>query len=346
MASEYRRGLTPETIRSSGQMNIDLRQLRYFLAVAEELSFSHAAEKLLITQPALSESIHEIEVELGTDLFARSGRRISLTWPGEVLLDEARRILRITNQAVRLTREAAVGDAGTLRVGVMEDRQPGIVSKALARSRHLLPELRLIIHVLPTAVQLRALAANHLECALLIGPVSAEGISVELLWSEPLVAAVPRGHELVQRPSMLLSALRNEILILPDVAVSPGYHAKLIELCRARGFEPLCSERAFHLETWLGMVGSGFGIALIPASVDTTRHAHVDTVRIVDSDATIQIMAAWREGDASPAVSAFVATLKSSRLISALPSPRSVPDAPESSSGVRPASGQTRDPRQ
>jgi DNA-binding transcriptional LysR family regulator len=207
----------------------------------------------------------------------------------------------------------------------------------------LLPELRLIVHVLPTAVQLRALAANHIDFALVIGPVSAEGIMVELLWSEALVVALPRDHALVRQPSMALSALRNEIFILPDLAVSPGYHGKLIELCRARGFEPLCSERAFHLETWLSLVESGFGIALIPASVDTTRHAHVATVRLVDSDATIPIMAAWREGDALPALPAFVAVLKSSRRASPPLSPAPSRESPASSSGAPPASGQTPD---
>lgn len=323
---------------------VDLRHLRHFEATAEALSFSRAAESLHITQPALSESIRELEAELGTELLLRSTRHVSLTWAGKVLLDEARRILRITDQAVRLTREAGVGDAGTLRVGVMEDRQPGIVSKALARSRHLLPELRLIIHVLPTAVQLRALAAHHIDFALVIGPVSAEGIALEFLWSEALIAAVPRDHELAQRPSMTLSALRHEVLIPPDVAVSPGYHAKLIDLCRARGFEPLCSERAFHLETWLSLVGSGFGIALIPASVDTTRHEQVATVRVIDSDATIPIMAAWREGDPSPALPAFVAALKSSRLISG--PPFSAPPKDDAASGVPPPSVQTPDPPQ
>lgn len=325
---------------------VDLRHLRHFEATAEALSFSRAAESLHITQPALSESIRELETELGTELLLRSTRHVSLTWPGKILLEEAKRIIRMTDQAVRLTREAAVGDGGTLRVGVMEDREPGIVSKALARSRHLLPELRLVIHVLPTAVQLRALAADHLDCALLIGPVSAEGIVVEFLWAEPLVAAVPRDRELAQRSSIALSALRHEILILPDVTVSPGYHAKLIELCRARGFEPLCAERAFHLETWLNLVGSGFGIALIPASVDTTRHEHVATVRVIDSDATIPIMAAWREGAPVQALPAFVAALKSSRLISGVPSPAPTPGGPEPSSGAAPASGQTRDPLQ
>lgn len=323
---------------------MDLRHLRHFEATAEALSFSRAAETLHITQPALSESIRELEAELGTELFIRSTRHVSLTWPGKILLDEAKRILRITDQAVGLTRAAAIGDAGTLRVGVMEDRQPGIVSKALARSRHLLPELRLIIHVLPTAVQLRALAGNHIDCALVIGPVSAEGIAVEFLWSEALIAAVPRDHELAQRLSMTLSALRNEVLILPDVAVSPGYHDKLIELCRGRGFEPLCSERAFHLETWLSLVGSGFGIALVPASVDTTRHPHVATVRVIDSDATIPIMAAWREGDTSPALLAFIAALKSSRLASASPaSPALAQELPAASNNAPSASGRTPD---
>jgi DNA-binding transcriptional LysR family regulator len=326
------------------RMNVDLRQLRYFVAIAEELSFRQAAEKLLITQPALSESIHELEIELGAELFARSGRRVSLTWPGVVLLDEARRILRITEDALRLTREVAAAGASALRVGVVEGHQPGLMSKALARARHLLPELRLTLYVLPTAVQLRALAADHIDVGLVVGSVAVDGVAVELLWWERLVAAMPRGHALAGHSGVTLSELRDLVFVPPDPTISPGYHERLVELCRGRGFEPRHAGSAFHLETWLNLVGSGFGIGLIPASVDTTRHPDIAAVTVTDADATIPIMAAWRTADPPPALSAFLAALKSSRPAAEPSSHAFARGSPPPSPDARRANAQMPDP--
>ena len=191
---------------------IDLRHLRYFAMTAEELNFTHAAEKLRVTQPTLSASIRELETEVGTELFIRSTRHVSLSWPGAILLGETRRILRLVDEAVQLAREAADADAVTLRVGVIENQEPGILSTALARCRHLLPGLRPIIHVLPTALQLRALQQYRIDLAIVVGPAAIENITVNLLWLEPLVAVVARGHALARPASATVADFRDEVL--------------------------------------------------------------------------------------------------------------------------------------
>jgi DNA-binding transcriptional LysR family regulator len=323
---------------------IDLRHLRYFMTMAEELNFTHAAEKLLVTQPTLSESIRELENELGTELFIRSTRHVSLTWPGAILLGETKRILRLLDDAVRLTREAADADAVTLRVGVVENQDPGILSKALARCRHLLPRLRPIIHVLPTALQLRALQHRRIDVGIIFGPATVEGLTVDLLWQEPLAAILPRDHALARLASVTVAQFRDETLILPDSAISPGYRDLLIELCRVGGFEPKATEQTFHLETWLSQVASRFGVAFMPVSIDVSRQPEVAVVPLSDSAAHIPVMAAWRADDASPAMLAFVAALKSSRLASGVAASRaSSAPFPPASPPEPLASGQRRD---
>lgn len=322
---------------------IDLRHLRYFVTTAEMLNFTHAAEKLLVTQPTLSESIRELETELGTELFIRSTRHVSLSWPGMILLDETRRILRLIDNAVRLTREAADTDAVTLRVGVIEDQEPGILSKALARCRLLLPGMRPVIHVLPTALQLRALQSERLDLGIVIAPIEADGITMDLLWSEPLVLAMSRDHGLARQASTSIAGLSGEALILPDASVSPGYHGRILELCRAHGFAPKAVEHTFHIDMWLTQVAAGFGIALIPASIDTTRWPGIAVVPLTDAEATAPVMAAWRTENSSSALLAFVAALKSSRLVSPSVSGSSVGRSRSTPSG-RPASGRKSDP--
>lgn len=294
-------------------MSIDLRHLRYFVAVAEELSFSRAAERLHITQPALSESIRELEAHLGADLFVRSSRHVSLTWPGTVLLDEARRILRMVQEASALARDAAAGDKAVLRVGVVDDHQPGIVSKALARVRHLLPELRLALYDLPTALQLQAIRDGRLDVGLIIGPVAAEGVVAETLWTEPLVAALPLEHPQAKGSSLALTDLQQEAMILPDPAVSPGYHARVLDLCRVAGFTPRRTERSFHFDTMLAQVAAGIGVALVLSSLDITRRSGVVAVPLTDGDATVPVMMARRREDGAPDLAAFSAAVTSSR---------------------------------
>jgi DNA-binding transcriptional LysR family regulator len=321
---------------------VDLRHLRYFVTTAELLNFTHAAEKLLVTQPTLSESIRELEADLGTELFIRSTRRVRLSWPGEILLGESRRILRLIDDAIRLTREAADADAVTLRLGVIEEQDPGILSRALARCRYLLPRFQTVVYVLPTVLQLRALEHNQIDLAIVIGPVAMAGITCELLWSEPLVAALPRGHSMERRSNVTVTELRDEVLVLPDRAVSPGYHDLLIELCRANGFDPKCTEQTFHFEIGLSEVASGLGIAFVPGSIDVTRQPDITAVPLIDGAAVVPVMAARRSDDASSALLAFIAALRSSRLSMAPDASRVSPTASPSSSSVQPASGQKR----
>ena len=293
---------------------IDLRHLRYFQTTAELLNFTHAAEKLHVTQPTLSESIRELEIELGTELFVRSTRRVSLSWPGEVLLSETRRILRLVDDAVRMTRDAAAADAVMLRVGVIDDRDPGVLSRALARCRNLLPGLRATVHVLPTALQLQALQRKQLDVGIVVGPVEAAGIASELLWSEPLVAIVPRSHPLARRASVAVAEFRDDVFVLPHPAASPGYYNHVLDLCRTNGFEPKAGDWSAHFMTRLNQVALGCGVAFVPAACDVTQWPDIAAVPLTDANVSLPVMAVWCVDNVSQALPSVVALLKSSRL--------------------------------
>ena len=298
----------------AGAATIQMRHLRYFQTTAELLNFTLAAEKLCVTQPTLSESIRELEIELGTELFVRSTRRVSLSWPGEVLLSETRRILRLIDDAVRMTREAAAADAVTLRVGVIDDRDPGVLSRALARCRNLLPGLRATVHVLPTALQLQALQRKQLDLGIVVGPVEAAGIAAEHLWSEPLVAIVARSHPLARRSSVAIAEFRDDVFVLPHPAASPGYYNLVLDLCRANGFEPKAGGRSAHFMTRLNQVALGCGVAFVPAACDVTQWPDIVAVPLTDGNVSLTVMAVWRVDDVSSALLSVVALLKSSRL--------------------------------
>lgn len=295
---------------------MDIRQLRHFVSVSKERSFTDAAEKLGITQPALSESVRELEAELGVTLLLRGGRhRLSLTWPGATLYDEAQRILRLTEDASALTRAAATVDRQTLRLGVFEHGEPGVASKALARCRIVLPEMKLLIHVLPTGHQLRALRDGQIDLGIVIGPVGAADLIAELLWQEPLRAALLGDHPLSQNSAITVAELCGLPLILPPADLSAGYCATVLALFRAAGITPRTDECLLHWDTGLGLVAAGAGVVLIPAALDITRFPNIVAVSIDDKDATVPIMAAWRSADpANASILACVAALKSSRI--------------------------------
>lgn len=324
---------------------MDLRRLRYFVVTAEELNFSRAAERLHVTQPTLSGSIRQLEIELGAELFIRSGRHIVLSWPGSVLLDQARRILRIVADAVEATRGAVASDLAMLRVGAVDSNQPGILSKAFARSRYLLPELSLSVYALSTARQLRVLTDKCIDVGLVIGLVEGHAVAAEILWTEPLVMAVASGHPMSGRPSIDFKELEGASIIAPDPEADPGYHAGIVKCCRDAGFEPQISDHAGHWETMLNLVSAGVGVALIPTSLDTTRYPNVATVPMRDVGAEVPIVAAWRQGEDSPTLHAFIAALKSSRFASKERSAESQPRRAAFSRGAPSASGKMPDPR-
>jgi DNA-binding transcriptional LysR family regulator len=246
---------------------VELRRLRYFVAVAEELHFHRAAERLHLAQPALSQQIRKLELELGVQLLNRDKRGVALTPPGLVLLDEARRLLHHAEEAARATLSANAGTIGKLRVGHLAGAVPTILPTAIARfaTRHPGVEVCPETHAARQAIE--AVRAGHLDVALVSLPAPTEGLRVTPLGVEETVAAVAGYHPLSGRSSIPLEDLsETELVVLPRTA-NPAFYDGFLGACREVSIAPPLREVAEpRVELALLIASGGGAIAVLPAS--------------------------------------------------------------------------------
>ncbi len=256
---------------------MELRQLRYFLAVAEERSFSRAAERLHVSQPPLSMHVKALEDELDVRLLDRTNRGVTLTPAGQVFFDEVRSVLRRLDQAKAKAQQAGQGEVGTLSVGFVSIAGYGILPPALKRFRERFPKIDVQLHELTTDAQIREMRAGRLDLGIGLAPVDEAGLTFETVLRENLLLAAPVGHPLVPRTGPVrLKALSNEQFIIPPRDIGPGLYDLIISLCRANGFAPKITQHARQMQTVIGLVASGMGLALVPASVQNLKRAGVE----------------------------------------------------------------------
>src|SRR5574340_256525 len=245
---------------------MELRHLRYFVAVAEELHFGRAAARLGTAQPPLSQQIRQLEGELGVELLARTRRRVELTEAGRVFLDEARGILQRVTQATSAARRAARGETGSLAIGVVASATYGLLPRVVRAFRERHPDVALTMSVMSTGAQVAALRAGQLQLAVARPPFGDETLVAEPLHEEPVVAAIPSGHRLSAKRSLPLRALAGEPFVLFPRDRRPGWYDFVLGLCREAGFEPVVGQDAPELATALALVAAGDGVTLVPAS--------------------------------------------------------------------------------
>jgi DNA-binding transcriptional LysR family regulator len=273
---------------------MDLRQLRYFVALAEELHFTRAAQRLGMAQPPLSQQIRQLEAELDTKLFERGTRHVALTEAGKVFLTEARATLAQARRAELVARRAGRGEIGELRMGLFASAPllPAFTRAVLAfRAR--LPDVHLTLRESPTLEQVDALRRGELDAGFLRCP-SADHIPVDIaaveLLREPLMAMMRSDHPLAAEVGPLrLSLLAEEKLIFFSAAVGTTLHAQFLGLCRAAGFAPQITQTARENSTLIGLVAAGLGIAVMPASLAQIQVAEVTHRPLADAGATTSI---------------------------------------------------------
>jgi DNA-binding transcriptional LysR family regulator len=289
-------------------MTVELRRLRYFVAVAEELNFRRAAERLHLAQPALSQQVRKLELEIGVQLLNRTRRDVSLTGPGAVLLDEARRLLQDAEAAARAAVDASAGTNGKLRVGHLADAVPAVLPRAIARfaSRH--PGVEVRPQMLPARRAIEDVRAGRLDAAVVGLPAPTQGLHVTTLGSEGTVAAIAGRHPLSGRPSIPLSELSETELILLPRTTNPAFYDGVLAACREAAIAPPLVEAAEpKVELALLMVAGGSGVALMPASA--ADHYSVEGVvfRALDAPApTTEIGLICRDPGESTSIAAFV----------------------------------------
>ena len=293
---------------------MELRHLRYFLAVAEELHFGRAAKRLHIAQPPLSQQIRQLEEELGARLFERTNRRVSLTEAGAAFLVDARDILARTDAATRMVGRLARGEQGRLRVGFVGPATESPLPEAIRDFRAEHPGVVLELRELGTMHQLEELRAGSLDVGFIrIYNHDLNGLEAERFLKEPYILALPEGHRLAACERIRLSELGGERWILTPRHYQPKLHAALMARFAEAGFTPDIAQEAITKQTTNALVAAGIGITIFPASMRKVRRDGVVYRELEGRLPWVQIFTVWDPAMSSPARELFLETVRRHR---------------------------------
>ena len=289
---------------------MELRHLRYFIAVAEELHFTRAAERLHIGQPPLSHAIQMLEADVGAQLFERTKRWVRLTEAGKLFLTDARRILALSEQATETARRAQRGEAGELRIGfTFSTPLTPLFANVINRYRQQFPAVSLTLHEMATLPQLDALGLRTLDLGFIRPPELAvpQAIALTALREDPLMAVLPSALPLCARKSVGMKDLEDLPFVMYPQNAGTGIYPQIFRMCREAGFVPRIGQTAGEASTIIGLVAAGCGVSVLPASFDRIRMDGVCYRPIDDKSATTTLLLARRKGEDAPLVEAFIA---------------------------------------
>lgn len=286
---------------------MDLRDLRHFLAVAEERNFSRAAERLHMAQPPLSRHIKALEEELGTLLFVRTAKGVELTSAGETLLAEVPNLLALAQRAKERTRRAGQGLTGQLDVGLFGSGVLDVIPRMLARFHTVRPEVRIVLHNMTKAEQLQALRERLLTVGFNRLVPAEEGLVIETVLREPLVVALPERHPLAAREQVRLVDLDDQPLILyPNIPLR-GLAQEVAEAFRRERLTLRVEQEVEDVLTAIALVASGFGLAITTQSATNLRLPGVVQRPLVARHLRdVELSCIYRRGDPSPVLAAFL----------------------------------------
>ncbi len=280
---------------------MELRQLRYFIAVADALHFTRAAEQLGMAQPPLSQQIRKLEREIGAPLFHRLSRGIELTEAGRRLREDAQQVLDAAEQALSHAQSAARGVSGRIRLGfgtsaVFHAR----IAIALRDYRSLYPQVELAPHEADSPSLVDAVREGRLDAAFLRLPVDTGDLQLEKMVDEPMRLVLPVGHRLSARPSIHLSEMAGEALILSPRWTGPALYDAILDAFRQAGVEPLLGQESPQVPTCANMVAGGFGISLVPESICQVRSEGVSYHAIEGPSPILSIALATQRNPLAP----------------------------------------------
>src|SRR5215213_4844983 len=304
---------TPD-IRFWYNLNMELRRLRYFVAVAEELSFNRAAKRLHISQPPLSNQIKQLEGELGVLLFERTSRGVRVTEAGELLLEEARRIFVQVDQTTRIVRRVGHGEIGRLTLGFVPSASNDVLPPILRTFRDRFPEVELFLREMRPDLVVQRLHDTQIDAGFLYLPFENTPFRVECASREPLVVALPEAHPLASETQIELQALAEDAFILPArYQRMPGLYGQVTEACRQAGFVPNAVQKdVWLMQTIVGLVAGGIGVALVPASLRNLHRRGVVYRAVKGLSPTVALGMVWRGDDLSPVLSSFLQVARES----------------------------------
>lgn len=287
---------------------MELRHLRYLVAVAEELHFSRAAQRLHISQPPLSQQIRQLEDELGVRLFHRTRRNVQLTDAGRVVLEEARRTLAQAGEVIRAAERARRGQAGHLRIGFSSSAPYTMLPAILRTFRERFPDVALTLLERSSEEQAHLLFERVSDAGFVRPPIedSAGLLIVRAILREPLVAALPDSHPLGRARTVAVKSLASEPFVLFPRHAAPGLYDQILGMCRRAGFNPNVTQEAVQMQTIVSLVSAGLGVAIVPASIQNLQRAHVVYRELRPRSATTEMAVAYRRDNQSEALRAFL----------------------------------------
>jgi DNA-binding transcriptional LysR family regulator len=284
---------------------IDLRQLRYFVALAETLHFGRAAERLHVSQPPLSRQIAALEADLGVRLLERNSRAAALTHAGQRFLEDARAVLGMFDQACRNARMADRGEMGELSIGFMMHAAYTVVPGLARRFMAAYPGVHLALReVVPSSLP-GDLLAGRFDAGILFDPGPVRGLDRRVIHRERLSLAVPSGHRLALAEAVSAKDLDGEPMIVTPVEVAPTLRSVIEAYCRSGGFAPVIRLEASLQQTIVSLVAEGLGVALVPESMRRLSVGGV-VLREVEKAPEVEQVVGWKVGNLNPALGSFL----------------------------------------
>ena len=284
---------------------MELRHLRSFLAVAEELHFGRAATRLHISQPPLSQQIRRLEDEIGARLFRRTNRRVQLTTAGRAFLAEARQAIASAERAVGAAQRAERGQLGELVVGYVTSATYGPLPDVIRMFRKRLPEVELKLRNLRSVHQSQALVDRRIDVGFVRPHAVDSRLVYETLWREAVVVALPSDHPLVHRAAVDVADLATDIFLIAPAEDTVAFHDEVLALCRKAGFTPRVDDGVSDVQAAIALVAAGLGIHPVAASLERFRRRGVVYRPLRARSLRIEMGLAWRRDDDSALVQQF-----------------------------------------
>jgi DNA-binding transcriptional LysR family regulator len=288
---------------------VELRHLRYFVAVAEELHFGHAAHRLGIVQPALSKQIVALERELGVKLFIRSKRNVSITEAGQALYFEARDILQRVDHATDSAKLTDSGALGSLAIGFIGPAMGNILPSLVRAHRSRVPGMHFRLHEMTSGPMIQQVRDGILDAGFIRPFGHDDALEIKTVWSEPFAIAMVDDHRLAQRDVVDLADAADETFVLVSREGSPGLFDVCLALCQSYGFSPLEIQEGNTGGAMFGMVAAGLGVTLVPMSAAVVPWPGVAFRPLTRSEPQLALAVAYRRDNRSAALSSFLETL-------------------------------------
>jgi len=290
------------------------RRFKFFVAVAEELHFTRASQRLRIPQPYLSQEIRRLEREIGVELFVRTKRSVALTPAGRTFLEHVRVLLDNTADAVRAAQRASRGEIGRIRLGFTRVAAIGVIPKAIARFRAAHPDVEVLLKDVSSDEGLEAIRSGQLDLCLLHPPLTVDpALNIETIWLEPLVVLLPPKHPLADKQRISLQRLRSEPWVITPRETASRVYDEIIAACAAAGFEPRIAQRTARMTTAFSMVASGIGVTLTAITQAQLAFGGAVYRQLRSPGISIPVAFAWRRDKTAPVLARFMAVVRQTR---------------------------------